>query len=581
MEIKMEQTQWYKNGVFYQIWPRSFKDGNGDGMGDLYGVTEKLDYIKSLNVDGIWFSPLYPSPGADCGYDISDYYDIAPEFGGMEAFRQLLSEAHKRDLRVIMDLVVNHTSDEHEWFQKSRQRIDPYTDYYIWRPQKPDGKLPNNWCSMFEGGTAWQWDDVRKEYYLHLFAIKQPDLNMDNPLVREEVKKILKFWLDLGVDGFREDVITFISKAEGLPNDIPIPGAAGIRKYNHGPHIHEYLQEFRRDVLSHYDCMTLAEAPLVSPKKALRYISEKNPKKHDIDMMIQFQIMCADCLFTDFVPLKFSLRRFKKACRRWQMKLFGKAWNMLYLENHDHPRIISRYGSEKYRTESGKALAVTYLFQQGTPFIYQGQEIGMTNWYPESTSMYEDVQTINNHLNSSEKKRLKLYHRASRDSARTPVQWTSGPNAGFSEHEPWFYVNENYNEINVEREEQDPESLLNFYRKAVALRKHLALIRFGRYREYFKRSQKVYMYERYMDKKAIKCMKKSPDAAKYGDMDVSGRLLVICSYSKKPQEVRIPKNFDPKKSVLLLGTYPAGTAAFSAETIVLQPYEARVLYFRN
>ena len=579
----MEQTQWYKDGVFYQIWPRSFKDGNGDGMGDLYGVIEKLDYIKSLHMDGIWFSPLYPSPGADCGYDISDYFDIAPEFGGMEAFKTLLSEAHKRDLRVIMDLVVNHTSDEHEWFQKSRQRIDPYTDYYIWRQKKPNGKLPNNWASMFEGGTAWQWDEVRQEYYMHLFAIKQPDLNMDNPAVREEVKKILKFWLDLGVDGFREDVITFISKEEGLPNDIPVPGAAGILKYNHGPHIHEYLQEFRRDVLSHYDCMTLAEAPLVSPRRALQYISDKNPAKHDIDMMIQFQVMCANCLFTDYVPLKFSLRRYKRALRRWQLKLYGKGWNMLYLENHDHPRIISRYGSEKYRTESGKSLAVSYLFQQGTPFVYQGQEIGMTNWYPESTSMYEDVQTINNHKNSSEKKRLKLYHRASRDSARTPVQWTAGAHAGFSDHEPWFYVNENYPEINVEKEERDPESLLNFYRRAIALRKSLTVVRFGKYREYEKRSKKVYVYERYMDKKAVRLMKKSPAAGKYDASGVSGRLLVICSFSDQPFTLQLPKGFDLNRAELLLASHPLSALAPGASdgTISLKPYESLVLYFRD
>jgi len=269
----MEQTRWYKDNVFYQIWPRSFKDGNGDGMGDLWGVLEKLDYIKSLGCDGIWFSPIYPSPGADCGYDISDYMDIAPEFGGMEAFMKVLEGLHERGMKLVMDLVINHTSDEHPWFQKSRQRIEPYTDYYIWRPAGKNGKLPNNWQSNFEG-KAWTYDEVRGEYYLHLFAVKQPDLNMDNPLVREEVKKILKFWLDLGVDGFREDVITYISKKEGLPNDYLFPINRGMPNYNHGPHVHEYLREFKDDVLSHYDIFTLAEAPLVSPKKALTYIDE-------------------------------------------------------------------------------------------------------------------------------------------------------------------------------------------------------------------------------------------------------------------------------------------------------------------
>ncbi|MBP5224136.1 MAG: alpha-glucosidase [Lachnospiraceae bacterium] len=568
----MKQTQWYKDGVFYQIWPRSFKDGNGDGMGDLYGVIEKLDYIKSLNVDGIWFSPLYPSPGAYCGDDLSDYFDIAPEFGGMEAFRTLLSEAHARGLRVIMDLVVNHTSDEHEWFQKSRQRIDPYTDYYIWRPKKPNGKLPNNWDSMFEGGTAWQWDDVRQEYYLHLFAIKQPDLNMDNPLVREEVKKILRFWLDLGVDGFREDVITFISKPEGLPDDLKIPGSTGILKYNHGPRIHEYLQEFRREVLNHYDCVTIAEAPLVSPKKAMEYISELSPEHHDIDMMIQFQCMCADCLFTDYVPLKFSLRRLKRAFRRWQA-LHGKAWNMLYVENHDHPRVISRYGSETLRVESGKAIAVSYLFQQGTPFIYQGQELGMVNWYPEKMSMYEDVQTLNHRLNAPEEKRLKLCHRASRDSARTPVQWTAGPNAGFTPGEPWFYVNENYTEINAEAEEKDPGSLLHFYREAVALRKRLPVVRYGQYKEYRKRSKDLYVYERYLDAKDAAC------AAEDGvNADPSERLLVVCSFSSAPQRFKAPKDFGLKEAELILKTYPdEETERAGADgSFTLKPYEARV-----
>ena len=332
----MERKRWYKDKVFYQIWPRSFKDGDGDGMGDLWGVYEKLDYIKSLGCDGIWFSPIYPSPGADCGYDISNYRDIAPEFGGMEAFKKVLEGAHARDMKVVMDLVVNHTSDEHEWFQKSRRRIDPYTDYYIWRPGKPGGKLPNNWDSFFEG-KAWTFDEVRGEYYLHLFAVKQPDLNMDNPKVREEVKGILRFWLDMGVDGFREDVITYISKKEGLPDDHLMPTCKGMPHYNHGPRIHEYLSEFKHDVLDHYDCFTLAEAPMVTPKRALTYIDEKDGQ---LDMMIQFQCVAADCLFTDYLPMKFSLRRMKKAfssCDRakilgytTQMNLYMKACDVLF-----------------------------------------------------------------------------------------------------------------------------------------------------------------------------------------------------------------------------------------------------------
>ena len=551
----MEKTRWYKNRVFYQIWPRSFKDGDGDGMGDLYGVYEKLDYIKSLGCDGIWFSPLYPSPGADCGYDIADYMDIAPEFGGMEAFKKVLEGAHARDMKVIMDLVVNHTSDEHDWFQKSRQRIDPYTDYYIWRPAKPNGKLPNNWDSLFEG-KAWTYDEVRGEYYMHLFAIKQPDLNMDNPLVREEVKKILKFWLDLGVDGFREDVITFISKAEGLPDDHIMPASKGLNLYNHGPHIHEYLSEFKRDVLDHYDCVTLAEAPMVNPKTALTYIQE-GPEQ-EIDMMIQFQTQCADSFLSDYYPMPFSLKKLKKAFSNWQHKLEGKGWNMLYLENHDHPRIISRYGSEKFWKESGKMLAVSYLFQKGTPFIYQGQEIGMLNWKPESPDMYEDVQTIweyrNHATNKSDEKRLKRLWRSSRDSARTLVQWDASPNAGFTTSEtPWFHVNPNYADINVAQQEADEDSILNFYRKAVALRKKLSCVHDGNYIEYYKNSDKLYCYSRQNGRQKI---------------------LVVCSFSAKSQRFSAPRDFHIDLAQLELCNYP------ESDPKVLKPYETRVYLWR-
>ena len=551
----MEKTRWYKDKVFYQIWPRSFKDGDGDGMGDLYGVYEKLDYIQSLGCDGIWFSPIYPSPGADCGYDIADYMDIAPEFGGMEAFKKVLDGAHQRGMKIIMDLVVNHTSDEHEWFQKSRQRIDPYTDYYIWRPDPGNGKLPNNWDSLFEG-KAWTYDEVRGEYYMHLFAIKQPDLNMDNPLVREEVKKVLKFWLDLGVDGFREDVITFISKKEGLPNDYIMPASKGLPLYNHGPKIHEYLTEFKEDVLKHYDCVTLAEAPMVDPKTALTYIKE-GPKQ-EIDMMIQFQTQCADSLMSDYYPLPFSLRKLKKAFSNWQHSLEGKGWNMLYLENHDHPRIISRYGSEEFWKESGKMLAVSYLFQKGTPFVYQGQEIGMLNWKPESPEMYEDVQTryeYEHHATKkSPEKRLQRLWRSSRDSARTLVQWDSSENGGFTTSDtPWFYVNPNYKEINVAQQEQDEDSILNFYRKAIALRKKLSCVRDGNYIEHFKGSGKLYVYSR---------------------QDSRQRILVVCSFSKKNVPFKAPKYFPTDTAELALCNYE------NPDSKVLKPYETRVYLWK-
>lgn len=549
----MEKNRWYKDKVFYQIWPRSFKDGNNDGMGDLIGVYEKLDYIKSLGCDGIWFSPLYPSPGVDCGYDISNYLDIASEFGGMEAFKKVLDGAHERGMKVIMDLVVNHTSTEHEWFKKSRERIEPYTDYYIWREGK-NNKLPNNWDSLFEG-KAWKYDEVRKEYYMHLFAIEQADLNMDNPLVREEVKKILRFWLDLGVDGFREDVITFISKKEGLPNDYLMPASKGFFYFNHGPHLHEYLEEFNRDVFSHYDCMILAEAPMVTPKKALEYIDESNNPV--LDMMIQFKTQEADCLFTDFNHVPFSLRRLKKAYSSWQNKLEGKGWNMLYIENHDHPRMVSRYGSEKFREESAKMLAVSYLFLKGTPFIYQGQEIGMSNWYPSDPNMYEDVQTRWQYehvgVKRSDKKRLERLWHGSRDSARTPVQWDDSDNAGFSTSKPWFYVNENYKEVNVNKQENDENSILNFYRKAIKIRKELNVIKNGNYKEYNKLSSKVYMYSR---------------------EDSNQKVLVICSFSEKETKLKVPSNFNLSEGELILNNY-------ENNSLILKPYETRVYLWKK
>ena len=550
----MERNRWYKDKVFYQVWPRSFKDGDGDGMGDLWGVLEKLDYIKSLGCDGIWFSPIYPSPGADGGYDIADYMDIAPEFGGMEAFKQVLEGAHARDMKIVMDLVVNHTSDEHQWFQKSRQRIEPYTDYYIWRPAKPDGSLPNNWDSFFEG-KAWTYDEVRQEYYLHLFAVKQPDLNMDNPMVREEVKKILRFWLDMGVDGFREDVITYISKKEGLPDDHIMPASKGMTHYNHGPHIHEYLTEFKEDVLDHYDCFTIAEAPLVSPKKALDYIDEE---KGQLDMMIQFQCVAADCFLSDYYPMQFNLKKMKKAFSSWQYKLEGKAWNSLYIENHDHPRIISRYGSEIFWKESGKMLAAMYLLQKGTPFIYQGQEIGMINWRPEDPSEYRDVQTIWNYNNTALKKtpeqRLKRQWRSARDSARTPVQWSDEKNAGFSTADTtWISVNKNYTWLNAKQQEEDPDSILNFYRKTVKLRKQLSCVRNGIYQEYYHNSDKFYMYSM---------------------TDENQKILVICSFSEKDVKYPIPKGFDMDKAQLVLCNYekPAKNT--------LHPYECKVYLWK-
>ncbi|MCQ2462642.1 MAG: alpha-glucosidase, partial [Clostridia bacterium] len=387
----MANNQWYKEISVYQVWPRSFCDSNADGIGDIPGIISKLDYIKSIGVDAIWFSPLYPSPNADYGYDIADYRDISSDFGTLEQFKQLLDEAHKRDLKVIMDLVVNHTSNQHKWFLESRKnKNNPYRDYYIWRPGKGK-KAPNNWLSTFQG-KAWEYDPNTGEYYLHVFAKEQPDLNMDNPKVREEVKDIMRFWLDMGVDGFREDVITFISKAEGLPNGFPLPTACGIEHYMNGPHLKEYLREFK-DVLDEYDCFTVGEAPMMTPSRALKFIKEGDDQL--LNMMFHFQHMGADNIVTNWIVTPFRLKHLKKVYTNWQLKMAKNGgWNALYLENHDQPRVISRYGSEKYRVESGKMLATMYICQSGTPFIFQGQEIGMLNAKEiDSLDTYKDVST--------------------------------------------------------------------------------------------------------------------------------------------------------------------------------------------
>lgn len=547
---------WFKNLVVYQIWPRSFCDGNGDGIGDLQGVLSKMDYLESLGINCIWFSPLYPSPNADFGYDIADYRNISPEYGNMDLFKQVLDEAHARGMKVIMDLVVNHTSDEHEWFRKSKDPSSPYHDYYFWR--KGRGKRPpNNWLSCFEGG-AWEYEKDIDEYYLHVFAKKQPDLNHDNPNVRREVKDILRFWLDLGVDGFREDVITFISKKEGLPNGFPIPTACGIEHYMDGPHVHEYLREYR-EVTDQYDCFTVGEAPMMTPGNALKYIGGEN---RELDLMFHFQHMDADCILMDYLQTKFNLKKMKHAFSRWQEKLNGKAWNTLYIENHDHPRIISRYGSEKYRVESGKMLANMYMLQQGTPFIYQGQEIGMTNIRLNSVSDYVDCFVQNNYKTAREKMRLpeklcaELAFKSTRDNARTPVQWSAEENAGFTTGTPWFYVNPNYKEINVAAQENDPDSILNHYRALIKFKKENDVAIWGDYKEHYKNSDKLYVYERNYKGK---------------------RLLVINSFTEENVAFEAPKGFDLEKGTPLLCNYKNPTV--QGNGFKTRPYETRVYYF--
>lgn len=553
----MKKT-WFKELSVYQIWPRSFCDGNGDGIGDLKGVLSKLDYIKSLGVDAIWFSPLYVSPQKDYGYDIADYRNIAPEYGTMEDFKAVLDGAHERGLKVVMDLVVNHTSDQHEWFKKSAAGDPKYKDYYIWRPGKgKDGKkFPNNWMATFPG-DGWEWNEQRGEYYLHLFAVEQPDLNHDNPAVREEVKSIMRFWLDMGVDGFREDVITYISKREGLPNGFPLPVMRGVEHYSPGPNIHKYLMEYRQ-VLKDYDAFQLGEAPAMTPKNALKYITEGDNQQ--LDMMFQFQSMEADCFMISYVRTPFNLRKLKKVYKNWQTKLFGKAWNTNYLENHDQPRVISRYGNDKqYRVESGKALATMYTFLSGTHFVYQGQEIGMTDYPFKDWSDFTDVATFcakrlmeKTHL-FTKKGLFERCAYASRDNARTPVQWSAEENAGFSTGTPWFHVNPNYKEINVAAAEADPESILNYYRAILKLRKEYKdTAIYGEYKEHLGCDKRVMVYDKIAE-----------DGSK---------LTVVINLSDKPVSARRAKKFVDADAKRLIGNYKGSMAD------MLKPYEAHVFY---
>lgn len=545
-----EMQSWAKEMVVYQIWPRSFKDSNGDGIGDINGVISKLDYLQDLGINCIWFSPLYKSPQKDYGYDISDYYSIAPEYGTMDDFKKLIAECKKRNIRIIMDLVINHTSDQHEWFLKSLEGDKKYHDYYFWRKGK--GKRPpNNWMSSFPG-DAWKYRKETGEYYLHLFAVEQPDLNHDNPEVREEVKKIMNFYLDLGVDGFREDVIVYISKKEGLPNGFPIPVMRGFENYTEGPNLHKYLAEYRQEIKKR-DAIQIGEAPMMTPKKAMKYIAGED---RVLDMLFGFEHVQADCIGAAVVKTEFKLKKLKKAYNRWQKGLYGRAWNTNFLENHDIPRIVSRYGSEDYRVDSAKALAITYAFLTGTMFIYQGQEIGMTNVPFETWDDFKDVATFNikelmekTHL-FSKKKIFENIKYGARDNARTPVQWSSEKYAGFSAVEPWYLVNSNYKEINVEVEEKDPNSVLNFYKKVIKLRnenKETAI--YGEFKMMYNSDNHILAYKKIAEK---------------------DELFVVVNLSKKTLSDR------KVDKVIQKGNYELILANMESTKGLIKPYEARV-----
>ena len=472
------EKKWWKESVVYQIYPRSFKDSNGDGIGDINGITEKLDYLKELGIDVIWLSPVYQSPNDDNGYDISDYQAIMEEFGTMEDFDRMLAEAHKIGIRIVMDLVVNHTSDEHAWFVESKKsRENPYRDYYIWREGK-DGKEPNNWGSVFNG-SAWVYDETTDMYYLHLFSKKQPDLNWDNPKVREEVFSMMNWWCEKGIDGFRMDVISMISKVEGLPDGKVQGGLYGDASpyVQNGPHVHEYLQEMNKEVLSKYDLLTVGECAGVTIEEAKKYASNKGT---ELGMVFQFEHMDLDQgEFSKWSDKKVKLTALKENLTKWQNELEGKAWNSLFWCNHDQPRVVSRFGndSKEYREVSAKMLATCLHLMQGTPYVYQGEELGMTNVSFHSIDEIDDCSTLDEYqvaldAGLTPESAFKAVVPYSRDNARTPFQWDATANAGFTTGTPWLKVNPNYTDINAAEQANRPDSMYHWYKELIALRKN-------------------------------------------------------------------------------------------------------------
>ena len=499
------EKNWWKEAVAYQVYPRSFNDSNNDGIGDLPGMVEKLDYLKDLGIDVIWLSPMYKSPNDDNGYDISDYQDIMEEFGTMEDFNHLLSETHKRGMKLILDLVVNHTSDEHPWFIESRSSKDnPKRDWYIWADPKPDGSEPNNWESIFNGST-WEYDDTTKQYYFHLFSKKQPDLNWSNPDVREAVFKMMNWWFEKGIDGFRVDAITHIKKTFEA-GDLPVPKgkqyAPAFDVDMNQPGIQDWLQEMKDKSLSHYDIMTVGEANGVNPDNAKEWVGEKEGK---FNMIFQFEHLG----LWSTGDSKFDVLSYKNVLNRWQKQLEGIGWNALFIENHDQPRRVSTWGDDKkYWFESATSHAVVYFLQQGTPFIYQGQEIGMTNYPFESIETFNDVAVkteyqIVKSQGGDVNQLLDKYKMENRDNSRTPMQWTNEVNGGFTEGTPWFPVNPNYKTINVAQQSEDSDSVLNFYKRLIKLKKSDDIYTYGEFNLIDDENENIFAYTRKLNNKTV------------------------------------------------------------------------------
>ncbi len=548
---------WWKEAVIYQIYPRSFMDSNGDGIGDLKGITSRLDYLKYLGVDVIWLSPVYQSPNDDNGYDISDYRDIMDEFGTMEDFDEMLEQAHKRGIRIVMDLVVNHTSDEHKWFMESRKSKDnPYRDYYIWREGKEDGSAPNNWGACF-GGPAWEHDDETDMYYLHLFSKKQPDLNWENPKVREEVFDMMTWWCDKGIDGFRMDVISMISKTEEMPDGEVKDLYGNPNPYCvNGPKVHAYLQEMNEKVLSKYDIMTVGETPAVTTELAKQYAGEDT---HELNMVFQFEHVEGDGKYGKWTDEKVPLIRLKKIMSKWQTELYGKAWNSLFWDNHDQPRAVSRFGDDRpeHREVSAKMLATCLHMMQGSPYIYQGEELGMTNYPFRSEEEFRDIESVNaikEWCDSGVVSKEDFWPcllKKSRDNARTPVQWDDTENAGFTTGRPWIGVNPNYTEINAKAETADENSVFHYYKKLIALRKQNPIMVYGKYELLLEDSEELFVYTRTLEEE---------------------KLLVVCSFSDKETVFEIPDEFVGKACLI-----SNRENVYDKKQVVLKPYEAFVL----
>lgn len=495
----MTDTPWWKRKIIYQIYPMSFCDSNGDGIGDLPGIISRLDYLQRLGVGALWLSPVYPSPNKDNGYDISDYCEIHPNYGTLADMDRLIAEAKKRDIRIIMDLVINHTSDRHEWFQKSRRREEPYTDFYIWRKGEK-GKKPTNWGSFF-GEDCWEYDDVRGEYYLHLFAKEQPDLNYHNEKVIAAIEDVMRFWLDRGVAGFRCDVINIIYK-EAIKNGRWRPALTGCEYYLSTPGCHRVLHRLNRDVLSRYDAFTVGETVFVTPKMADDLV---NPQREELCTVFSFEHMETDCFKIKWFLRKFKPDRFFACLTKWQNAL---PWNTVYFENHDQPRSVSRYGNDaEYHDQSAKALATLLLTLRGTPFLYEGEEIGMTNFDFPDMEKVRDVESINiwnmgKRLHLPYGLRWRMIKTKSRDNARTPMQWDDSINGGFSAGTPWLSVNGNYPRINVKRQEDDPGSVLSYYRQLIAFRNGSRVLQEGDFTELYRKNG-VYAYRRACDGEAL------------------------------------------------------------------------------